>query len=82
MTTKTKTASTAQAVGLRVFTLLNWVRYGLVPPPERDCSGHYWWGPEDIAAVRHVLADRNRRHSRRNHRDTRTAVTEPVSAAA
>jgi DNA-binding transcriptional MerR regulator len=62
--TKLKTAQMARAEGLPVYTLLNWIRYGLIRPPERDCTGHYWWGAEDIDAVRRVIAERRPGRSR------------------
>lgn len=65
-TLKLKTAPAARSLNLPVFTLLNWIRYGLVAAPERDSSGHYLWGAADLEAAREVQRHRPAPRSLRN----------------
>ena len=47
MEPRSKTPQAARAVGVREYTLHNWVRYGVIPPPPKDSSGHFSWGAEE-----------------------------------
>ncbi len=54
-----KTTEVARELTLPVYTLLNWIRYGVISTPRNDSSGHYLWGGEDVAAAR-AAAQRRR----------------------
>jgi hypothetical protein len=43
------------------YTLFNLVRYGVIPAPARDFSGHYLWSPEDQARARAAIEARAHR---------------------
>ncbi len=53
-----KTTTTARELNVPVYDLHNWIRYGVIPAPQRDDSGHYVWGPTDIETARRVRDER------------------------
>lgn len=65
MTEKVKTTPAARLVGVPVFHLFNWIHYGMLQAPERDSSGHFLWGPQDLQAARELLEARQGRQARR-----------------
>ena len=68
MTALKKTTKTARELDVPVYTLHNWIRYGVIPAPLRDDSGHFVWGPADIETARQA-------------RDERRAAPRPAVAA-
>jgi hypothetical protein len=50
---------------VRYYTLVNLIRYGLIPRPGKDASGDLCWSPADVAAARRVLDSRAARRPRR-----------------
>ena len=58
MLTLRKTTTTARELGVPVYSLLNWIRYGVIPAPLRDDSGHFVWGPADIETARQARDQR------------------------
>lgn len=58
MTTHRKTTATARQIGVPPSMLLGWIRHGLLPTPQRDDSGHYLFGEDDIAAACRVRDQR------------------------
>lgn len=58
MTPYKKTTATARELGVRVYTLLNWIRYGVIPRPPQDDTGHFLWGHAEIEAARRARDER------------------------
>ena len=58
MTLLKKTTTTARELDVPVFTLHNWIRYGVIPAPQRDDSGHFVWEAADIETARQVRDER------------------------
>lgn len=46
-----KTTTTARELGVPVYALLNWIRYGVIPMPPKDDSGHFLWNSDSILAA-------------------------------
>ena len=64
MTTLRKTTATARLIGVPPSMLLGWIRHGLLPAPQRDDSGHYLFGADDIAAACRLRDQRRARPDR------------------
>ena len=58
MTALKKTTTAARELGVPVYCLLNWIRYDVIPAPQRDDSGHFVWGPAEIETARRVRDER------------------------
>lgn len=57
-----KTTTAARELGVPVYTLLNWIRYQVIPTPPRDDSGHFLWTSESILAARKIRDERRPSH--------------------
>jgi hypothetical protein len=53
---KRKTAVAVRELATNYIRLIGLVRYGRIPAPEKDSSGDYLWGDEDITRARLALA--------------------------
>jgi DNA-binding transcriptional MerR regulator len=60
MTLPRKTADAARLLGVPYYRLWYLIRVGQIPPPPKDSGGDYWWGEQDIEAVRKILAKRKK----------------------
>jgi DNA-binding transcriptional MerR regulator len=56
-----KTTAFAHELRIPTYSLFNLVRYGVIPAPARDSSGHYVWSPEDQARARAAIEARAHR---------------------
>jgi hypothetical protein len=50
-----KTPAVARQLGTTYHRLIGLLRFDKIPPPGRDSSGDYAWGPEDIERARQAL---------------------------
>jgi hypothetical protein len=51
-----KTPEAARALGVPYWRLSDAIRRGALTPPQKDSSGDYVWGPDDIERARAALA--------------------------
>jgi hypothetical protein len=56
-----KTPSAAKEAGIRYSHLVSLLRTGKLAPPQRDDSGDYIWGPDDIERIRQAARIGRRR---------------------
>jgi hypothetical protein len=64
---KQKTVTVAKMLGKYPGYLITLVRQGRIPEPERDESGHYWWGESDVQAARLAMRTRQGRPCKTAH---------------
>jgi hypothetical protein len=57
--TNLKTPAAASALGMTYTQLMSLLRYGKIPLPSKDSSGHYIWSAENLEAVRLSLRQRD-----------------------
>ena len=55
MGNKCKTPAAAAELGVSYHRVINLIRFGKIPPPQRDGSGDFWWGDADLRRVRKAL---------------------------
>lgn len=54
------TAEVASLIGITKQTILNWIRAGRIPEPERNPVNDYRiWTEHDVAQIREMLRERN-----------------------
>lgn len=58
-----KTCEVCRELSVRAWNVHNWLRYNLLARPGRDASGDLVWSPEDVAALRRLIAERASRRA-------------------
>jgi hypothetical protein len=51
-----KTPEVAKLIGRNYWSLINAIRSGRIPLPQKDSSGHYVWQTEDVERARNALS--------------------------
>lgn len=66
-----KTHQVAEALGVSLCTVYNWLNAGHIPEPQRSVTGHRMWTEADIQAIRAIAqsAERARRWPNSAKRD-------------
>jgi hypothetical protein len=58
---KIKTTQAVMSLGTTYHRLFSLIRYGKIRRPEKDSSGDYLWGSDDLEAARYALRTDGRR---------------------
>jgi hypothetical protein len=51
-----KTRQVAEVLGTPAYQLMNLMVRNRIARPSKDCSGNYWWTPQEVEAARQALA--------------------------
>ncbi len=61
-----KTPMAAVEIGTSPYRLQSLIRGGKLTPPQKDSSGDYLWGPEDLDRARAAIAKVDGRFGKKN----------------